>query len=67
MEPPWLSTILTLLEDIPYCCPIEKKKHHHGCFGRLSGQGSAVAAFNPLPFTEMCVAQIRVLFLSYVR
>ena len=40
MEAPWLPTVLNMLEDIPYKCPII-----HGYFGRLSAQGSAIAAF----------------------
>ena len=30
------------------------KRSHHGCFGRLSSQGSALSAFNPLA-AERCV------------
>ena len=47
MEAPWLPTVLNMLADIPWQCPI-KRRSCHGCFGRPCTQGSAISAFNPL-------------------
>ena len=38
-------------------------KSCHGCFSRPGAQGSAITAFNP-GCSEICVVQIRVLFLN---
>ena len=47
IEAPWLPTVLNMLVDVPWWCPLLKRSHC-GCFGRPVTQGSAISAFNPL-------------------
>ena len=59
MEAPWLHTVLSMLADVPWNCPVVKDVFMDVSVGQvLKGL--------PYPFgcSEMCVAQTGVLFLS---